>query len=113
MADLEQNLREDLIFGLFAADDAKADLKWIKEEELKRKFKHWWVVQLCNFMKYYIAVTEDDDFDLEEEYGNNAAHATACLVRDLSNAGYESLSCKLVKSMFQDMDLVITEKDLH
>lgn len=110
---LEQNLRENLIFGLFATDDAKEDLKWIKEEELKRKFKHFWVVQFCNFVKYYNEVNEENEFELEKECSQNSSNSALDIVKDLTDKGYDSLACKIVKSMFQDLDLVITDLDIH
>ena len=110
---LAQNLREDLVFDLLAGETVKEHLKSLKEEDLKRKYKHWWIVQFFNFLKYANDLDDNNELELGEEHGRNSADSTQKMFELLDDKGYTRTATFVIKSLFDNLDLNIQESDLH
>lgn len=110
---LAQNLREDLIVDLLAGEQIKSNIKQIKEEDLKRKYKHWWVVQLCNFLKFASNVDENNREKIMEECGKNMSNATIEILPEFRRGNYQNIVIDMIRNNLVEFDLNILEADLH
>lgn len=87
---LTQNLRDDLIFDLFATEENKKDMLSLREEHLRRKFKRFWCKVFC-----IRAMAPESTPATLEKLGDECGETHYNFVVELNNAGYVTLAAKL------------------
>lgn len=103
---LQQNLRDDLIFDLFAPDQTKLIQRTTKTEELRRKFKRLWVREFAENIRCFRC----DDSEITERAAKTA-HAVREFVQLCNEKGEKEYAKKSLRVFLTPQEIQLEDGD--